>query len=153
MAAVDEKLVHIPRLWPIVGLLGMPVAIGLMVFLKRYRGTDRTAMALSLLVAVGLWLVVGLGWFQQRFGGTVMSRRRLRWIGLRCGTVAGVCAGGSGVVLLAIRWSSHAFGDIKQFCDQHGKPLVRLPGGYSPNQVAAQIVMQAGEKLGKASES
>jgi hypothetical protein len=52
------------------------------------------------------------------------------------------------LVLLAIRWSSHAFGDVKQFCDQYGKPLVRLPGGYSPNQVAAQIITQAGDQLG-----
>jgi hypothetical protein len=52
------------------------------------------------------------------------------------------------LVLLAIRWSSHAFGDVKQFCDRHGKPLVRLPGGYSPNQVAAQILAQGSEQLG-----
>ena len=52
------------------------------------------------------------------------------------------------LVLLAIRWSSHAFGDVKQFCDRHGKPLVRLPGGYSPNQVAAQILAQCSEQLG-----
>lgn len=52
------------------------------------------------------------------------------------------------LVLLAIRWSSHAFGDVKQYCDRHGKPLVRLPGGYSPNQVAAQILAQCSEKLG-----
>ena len=52
------------------------------------------------------------------------------------------------LVLLAIRWSSHAFGDVKQFCDRHGKPLVRLPGGYNPNQVAAQILSQCGERLG-----
>jgi hypothetical protein len=51
------------------------------------------------------------------------------------------------VVLLAIRWSSHAFGDVRLFCDRHGKPLVRLPGGYSPNQVAAQIVAQCSGKL------
>jgi hypothetical protein len=51
------------------------------------------------------------------------------------------------LVLLAIRWSSHAFGDVKQFCDDYGKPLVRLPGGYSPNQVAAQIILQAGGRL------
>ncbi len=51
------------------------------------------------------------------------------------------------VVLLAIRWSSHAFGDVRQFCDRHGKPLVRLPGGYSPNQVAAQVVAQSSGKL------
>jgi hypothetical protein len=51
------------------------------------------------------------------------------------------------LVLLAIRWSSHAFGDVKQYCDRRGKPLVRLPGGYSPNQVAAQILAQCSEQL------
>jgi hypothetical protein len=51
------------------------------------------------------------------------------------------------LVVLAIRWSSHSFGDVKQFCDRHGKPLVRLPGGYSPNQVAAQILAQCSEQL------
>jgi hypothetical protein len=51
------------------------------------------------------------------------------------------------LVLLAIRWSSHSFGDVKMFCDRHGKPLVRLPGGYGPNQVAAQILSQCGERL------
>jgi hypothetical protein len=51
------------------------------------------------------------------------------------------------VVLLAIRWSSHVFGDVKQFCDSYHKPLVRLPGGYNPNQVAAQILMQVSGKL------
>ncbi len=51
------------------------------------------------------------------------------------------------VVLLAIRWSSHAFGDVKQLCDRHGKLLVRLPGGYNPNQVAAQILAQSSTQL------
>jgi hypothetical protein len=51
------------------------------------------------------------------------------------------------LVLLAIRWSSHAFGDVKRFCDRHRKPLVRLPGGYGPNQVAAQILAQCSEQL------
>jgi len=51
------------------------------------------------------------------------------------------------VVLLAIRWSSHSFGDVKQLCDRHGKPLVRLPAGYSPNQVAAQILSQCSHRL------
>ena len=32
------------------------------------------------------------------------------------------------LVLLAIRWSSHSFGDVKRSCDEHGKPMVRLPG-------------------------
>ena len=49
------------------------------------------------------------------------------------------------LVMLAIRWSSHSFGDVKEFCDAYGKPFVRLPGGYSPNQVARQILEQASE--------
>jgi hypothetical protein len=52
------------------------------------------------------------------------------------------------LVLLAIRWSSHAFGDVKRFCDRHGKPLVRLPGGYGLNQVAAQVLAQCSGQLG-----
>jgi hypothetical protein len=52
------------------------------------------------------------------------------------------------LVLLAIRWTSHVFGEVKQFCDRYGKPLVRLPGGYSPNQVAAQILAQSSGQLG-----
>jgi hypothetical protein len=54
------------------------------------------------------------------------------------------------LVLLAIRWSSHAFGDVKQLCDRHGKLLVRLPGGYNPNQVAAQILSQSSGQLSSA---
>lgn len=51
------------------------------------------------------------------------------------------------LVLLAIRWSSHSFGEVKQFCDHYGKLLVRLPGGYSPNQVAAQVLSQCSSRL------
>jgi hypothetical protein len=51
------------------------------------------------------------------------------------------------LVLLAIRWSSHGFGEVRYVCESHGKPLVRLPGGYSPNQVAAQILAQCSEQL------
>jgi hypothetical protein len=36
---------------------------------------------------------------------------------------------------------------VRQFCERHDKPLVRLPGGYSPNQVAAQILAQCSGKL------
>lgn len=53
------------------------------------------------------------------------------------------------LVLLAIRWSSHSFGEVRHICDAHGKPLVRLPGGYSPNQVAMQILTQSGKRLGR----
>jgi hypothetical protein len=51
------------------------------------------------------------------------------------------------LVLLAIRWSSHGFGEVRHLCERHNKPLVRLPGGYSPNQVAAQILTQGSEQL------
>ncbi len=51
------------------------------------------------------------------------------------------------LVILAIRWSSHSFGDVRKFCDRYGKPMVRLPGGYNPNQVAAQILAQCSEQL------
>jgi hypothetical protein len=53
------------------------------------------------------------------------------------------------LVLLAIRWSSHSFGEVKRFCDRHDKPLVRLPAGYNPNQVAVQILSQCSEQLGR----
>ena len=51
------------------------------------------------------------------------------------------------LVLLAIRWTSHSHGDVKAFCDNHGKPFVRLPGGYNPRQVAAQILSQCSDRL------
>jgi hypothetical protein len=51
------------------------------------------------------------------------------------------------LVLLAIRWSSHGFGDVRQICERHYKLLVRLPGGYNPNQVAAQILAQSSSQL------
>jgi len=54
------------------------------------------------------------------------------------------------VVLLAIRWSSHSYGDVRVFCERHGKPLVRLPAGYNSNQVAAQILEQCSERLRRA---
>lgn len=51
------------------------------------------------------------------------------------------------IVLLAIRWSSHSFGEVKTFCDRYDKPLVRLPRGYSPSQVAVEILNQASGAL------
>ncbi len=45
-------------------------------------------------------------------------------------------------VLLAIRWSSHSYGDVKGICDKFGKEFFRLPAGYNPNQVAHQILQQ-----------
>jgi len=37
---------------------------------------------------------------------------------------------------------------VKGFCKRYGKALVRLPGGYNPNQVAAQILAQCSGQLG-----
>ena len=51
------------------------------------------------------------------------------------------------VVLLAVRWSSHSCTDVRHICRKYDKPLVRLPGGYSPNQVATQIVNQCSWRL------
>ncbi|MGD0900404.1 MAG: hypothetical protein ABR915_21435, partial [Thermoguttaceae bacterium] len=51
-------------------------------------------------------------------------------------------------VLLAIRWTSHSYGEVRDFCLKHGKEFYRLPGGYNPNQVAHQILQQRGEQVG-----
>lgn len=50
-------------------------------------------------------------------------------------------------VLLAIRWSSHSYGDVKEYCDKYGKPIVYLKAGYNPNQIAHAILEQVGERL------
>ena len=51
------------------------------------------------------------------------------------------------LVLLATRWVSHDYQNVRRYCDQYGKPLVKLPAGYHPNQVAHQILAQAGHRL------
>lgn len=53
-----------------------------------------------------------------------------------------IARNGVKLVLLAIRWSSHSYGDVKSDCDRYGKTLVRLPRGYGVNQVAAEICKQ-----------
>lgn len=54
------------------------------------------------------------------------------------------------VVLLAIRWSSHSFSDVLEFCNRHNKLMVRLPKGYNPNEVASQIMGQCSDRLRQA---
>ena len=88
----------------------------------------------------------------QRMLEEALNLKELVWIGTRehqsiRGFEAAIARPEVALVLLAIRWSSHAFGDVKVFCETHGKPLVRLPGGYNPNQVAAQIMSQASGQL------
>jgi hypothetical protein len=108
--------VRVPRLRAVVALLLTLVATGLVVFLRRYRGADRTAVALALLSAAGLCLVVGLAWFQHRFGGRPTAAARVRQAGLWTGLLAGVSAAEVGAVLLALRWA----------IDQQGSPAAEL---------------------------
>jgi hypothetical protein len=100
-----RETICIPRLRAFVVALATLVTIGLLVFLQRYRGADRTAMALSVLGGAGLCLVIGLIRFQHRWSGRLMTRLSLWGIGLRSGAVAGVCTSGVGVILLALRWA------------------------------------------------
>ncbi len=51
------------------------------------------------------------------------------------------------LVMLAIRWASHSFEEIKRTCLAAGKPFVRLPRGYGLNQVAAEVMRQASREL------
>jgi len=101
----SEEMIRIPRLRAVIAALATLVAIGLVVFLRRYRAADQTAMALSLLTGAGLCLVVTLTWFQFRFSGERMTCRDLRGIGLRWGSIAGVCTSGVSVTLLSLRWA------------------------------------------------
>ncbi len=101
----SETLVRIPRLRAVVTALAVLFSIGLTVFLRRYRGADRTAMALSLLVGGALCLMLALFWFQVRFSHRILPRRALRGIGVRYGALAGALTGGIGIVLLAVRWA------------------------------------------------
>jgi hypothetical protein len=148
-------VVRVPRLWPMVGILATPVALGLGVFLRRYRGADRTAMALGVLVGAGICLVVALAWFQRRFGGKKMDRQTLRWTGFRVGAIAGGCAGGIGIVLLAVRWAIDQLGG--PVGEQFGPAFLRallalwwktLPG--LPAYLAAGIVLGGVLGLGAA---
>lgn len=56
------------------------------------------------------------------------------------------------LVLLAIRWASHSYGGVRRFCDRYHKPLVWLPAGYSPNQVATQVLAQCSDRLSDPSD-
>ncbi|MFO0938941.1 MAG: hypothetical protein U0798_20755 [Gemmataceae bacterium] len=51
------------------------------------------------------------------------------------------------VVLYAMRWTGAEYDEVKALCDKHRKPLVKLPRGYNPNQIASELLRQAGERL------
>lgn len=82
-----------------------------------------------------------------------LGLKELRWIGTRAHApleplVAAVSDPDVDLVLLLIRLSSHSFGELAEPCKQRGIPLVRVPGGWGTNQLAHQILEQAGERLG-----
>lgn len=81
-----------------------------------------------------------------------LGLRELRWITTReheslSNFEADVRRPDVDLVMLAIRWASHAFEDIKRVCQRHDKPYVRLPRGYGVNQVAIEVLRQASEML------
>jgi hypothetical protein len=100
----SDRTIRIPSLRAVAGILSVLVTIGLVVFLRRYRGADRTAIAFGLTVGAGLCLMVAMLWFQHRFAGSTMTRRSLRRIGLKSGAVAGGATIGPLIGLLALRW-------------------------------------------------
>jgi hypothetical protein len=51
-------------------------------------------------------------------------------------------------VVLLIRWSRHAYGDVTRLCDRYDKPLVRIEAGYNVVQISRGLVEQASERLG-----
>ena len=54
---------------------------------------------------------------------------------------------GVSVVVQLIRWSRHRHGGAEDLAEEHGKPFVRVPGGYNPNAIARAILDQASERL------
>lgn len=53
------------------------------------------------------------------------------------------------LVLLLIKWNRHGITEeLPAVCERYHKPVVRLTGGYNPEQVAVQILAQAGKRLG-----
>jgi hypothetical protein len=100
-----SDLIRVPRLRAVVAVLLALVTIGLLVFLRRYRGADRTALALAALASAGCCLGLALAWFECRFGGCRLPASRLREHGLRAGILAGVGTAALSTLLLAVRWA------------------------------------------------
>lgn len=50
-------------------------------------------------------------------------------------------------VFYAVRWAGHDFPDIRRLCAVYAKRLVRLPGGYSANAIAGQMLAQPDSSL------
>src|SRR5512138_117082 len=96
----STEVIRAPRVRAVAAVLLALVATGLVVFLRRYRGGDRTAVALSLLSAVGVCLALALLWFQYRVGGRTVAVGCVREAGLRAGLLGGLCMAEMAAVLL-----------------------------------------------------
>lgn len=82
-----------------------------------------------------------------------LGLKELRWITTRAHTsiellLTAVSDPDISLVLLLIKLASHSYGELAEPCKRRGIPLVRIPGGYGTNQLAHQILEQAGERLG-----
>ena len=78
--------------------------------------------------------------------------KELRWIATRehqpiDPLVTQVSAADVDLVILAIRWTSHSFGDLGPVCKELGVPLLRLPKGYGVNQVAHEVMSQVSRQF------
>jgi hypothetical protein len=84
---------------------------------------------------------------------SALGLKELKWLTSRSGQsieplATAIRGADAAAVLLAIRWASHAFGDLVHVCNDLNVPFVRLKAGYSPNAVAHAVLEQAGERLG-----
>ncbi len=81
-----------------------------------------------------------------------LGLKALRWLPTRAHQALApirqaASAGDVDLVLLAIRWASHSYGEVSQICSETNIPLVRLPAGLNPQQVAEQVFQQASKRL------
>jgi hypothetical protein len=52
------------------------------------------------------------------------------------------------LVLVLIRLAGHLHTEeVAMFCERHGKALIRMPAGYNPERIAAEVLEQASGKL------
>lgn len=81
-----------------------------------------------------------------------LGLKELRWVSTRPHESLDRVAAEAGrkdvaLVLMAIRWSSHGFEEVKRVCGHTGSWYVRLPRGYGVNQVARELVRQVGKAV------
>ena len=87
-----------------------------------------------------------------KLDGTAFDLRELNWVSVpdHSSTAlfeAPIARPNVAVVIIATRWICHDYQNVREFCVKHGKHFVKLPAGYHPNQIAAAILSQVGQKL------